>query len=232
MPDIQFEVTHFEEAPQATYARLRVSNMDGLPVACEREFIFAKNRFLATREIVPFEESFEARLAPLWNTDNVGPQIGKHWANTFVHHPMAANGRRGMKSPPVDLLVWFAPRHRRFKGGSLSEPGPLRLTGETGKKQVFTQAITRMLPTGPAPNQTIPTLSLRPLTPTIFMPALMPRAFSCFAIALNCRRCALNSIRAVPNGSYSILRKKTLKSETGNPELPIYMSPPLNESGS
>ena len=110
MPDIRSEVTYFEDTPQATYARVRVQNMDGLPVVYEREFVFAKNRFLATREIVTFEESFEARLALLWNTHNVGPQIGSHWANTFIHQPVANNGTRSMKSPPVDLLVWFAPR--------------------------------------------------------------------------------------------------------------------------
>lgn len=110
MPDIRSEMTYFEDTPQATYARVRVQNMDGLPVVYEREFVFAKNRFLATREIVTFEESFEARLAPLWNTHNVGPQIGSHWANTFIHQPVANNGTRSMKSPPVDLLVWFAPR--------------------------------------------------------------------------------------------------------------------------
>ena len=110
MPDIRSEMTYFEDTPQATYARVRVQNMDGLPVVYEREFVFAKNRFLATREIVTFEESFKARLAPLWNTHNVGPQIGSHWANTFIHQPVANNGTRSMKSPPLDLLVWFAPR--------------------------------------------------------------------------------------------------------------------------
>ena len=110
MPDIRSEMTYFKDTRQATYARVRVQNMDGLPVVYEREFVFAKNRFLATREIVTFEESFEARLAPLWNTHNVGPQIGSHWANTFIHQPVANNGTRSMKSPPVDLLVWFAPR--------------------------------------------------------------------------------------------------------------------------
>ena len=152
MPDIQSEVTYFEETPQATYARLRVSNMDGLPVAYEREFIFAKNRFLATREIVTFEESFEARLAPLWNTHNIGPQIGKHWANTFVHHPVAANGTRSMKSPPVDLLVWFAPRHEaelqvinRLIDDPRAEACPNQVRyvwqgkPEIGEKLVFTQ---------------------------------------------------------------------------------------------
>ena len=46
MPDIQSEVTHFEETEDATYAAIRVKNMDGLPVTYDREFIFVKNRFL------------------------------------------------------------------------------------------------------------------------------------------------------------------------------------------
>ncbi|MCP5520478.1 MAG: hypothetical protein H7A46_02875 [Verrucomicrobiales bacterium] len=109
MPDIRSEVTYFKETPEATLARIRVSNMDGLPVRYEREFIFVKNRFLATRELVTFQESFKARVAPLWNTHNIGPQLGSHWANTFLHQPVAENGARSMKCPPVDLLVWFAP---------------------------------------------------------------------------------------------------------------------------
>lgn len=152
MPDIQSEVTHFEDTPEATYARLRVKNMDGLPVTYEREFIFARNRFLATREIVTFEESFKARLAPLWNTHNVGPQIGTHWANTFIHQPIANNGTRSMKSPPVDLLVWFAPRKDcelkvvdRLLDDPRAEACPNQVryqwegTPEIGEQLVFTQ---------------------------------------------------------------------------------------------
>jgi len=110
MPNIRSEVTYFKDTPQATFARVRVQNMDGLPVLYEREFVFVKNRFLATRELVTFEESFRARVAPLWNTHNIGPQLGRHWANTFIHQPVAENGTRSVKCPPVDLLVWFAPR--------------------------------------------------------------------------------------------------------------------------
>lgn len=110
MPDIQSEVTYFEETPEATYARIRVRNMDGLPVTYEREFVFARNRFLATRERVTFEESFRARVAPLWNTQNIGPQVGPHWANTFLSAPVGDNGNRSLRTPPADLLVWFAPR--------------------------------------------------------------------------------------------------------------------------
>lgn len=110
MPDIESEVTYFEERADATFARVRVKNVDGLPAIYEREFVFVKNRFLATRETITFEESFKARVSPLWNTRNIGPQIGSHWANTFMGSMVASNGRIEMKSPPVDLLVWFAPR--------------------------------------------------------------------------------------------------------------------------
>ena len=84
MPDIQSEVSYFEETKDATYVRVRVENVDGLPVIYEREFIFVKNRFLVSREIVNFEEEFQARISSLWNTQNIGPQIGVHWANTFL----------------------------------------------------------------------------------------------------------------------------------------------------
>jgi hypothetical protein len=152
MPDIRSEVSYFKETPQATYARVRVQNMDGLPVTYEREFVFAKNRFLATREIVTFEEGFAARVTPLWNTHNIGPQVGEHWANTFIHRPVADNGTRSMECPPVDLLVWFAPRRDcqlqvvdRLIEDPRAEacPNQVRYVWEgvpkAGEKQVFTQ---------------------------------------------------------------------------------------------
>ncbi len=152
MPAIRSEVTYFKDTPQATFARVRVQNADGLPVVYEREFVFVKNRFLATREIVTFEESFKARVAPLWNTHNIGPQLGSHWANTFIHQPVADNGTRSAKTPPADLLVWFAPRADcrlqvvdRLIDDPRAEacPNQLRYVWEgkpgTGEKLVFTQ---------------------------------------------------------------------------------------------
>ena len=118
----------------------------------EREFVFVKNRFLATREIVTFEESFKARVAPVWNTHNIGPQIGSHWGNTFIHQPVGENGTRSMKTPPVDLLVWFAPRGDcrleivdRFEVDPRTEacPHQIRYVWEgappSGQQLVFTQ---------------------------------------------------------------------------------------------
>jgi len=152
MPDIRSEVTHFEDTPEATYAKIKVQNPDGLPVVYEREFIFAKNRFLATREIVTFEESFHARVSPLWNTQNIGPQLGNHWANTFMSAPVANNGRSSMKTPPVDLLVWFAPQEdcrlqvvdrMTFDARTTDCPAQLRYawegTSKKGEQKIFTQ---------------------------------------------------------------------------------------------
>jgi hypothetical protein len=152
MPDIQSEVVYFEDRSDATFAHVRVKNMDGLPVTYDREFVFVKNGFLAARETVTFEESFRARVSPLWNTRNIGPQIGAHWANTFMGTLVASNGAVEMRSPPVDLLVWFAPRDdcRLQVVDRLAEdaraiacPAQLRYvwdgTPEAGDKLVFTQ---------------------------------------------------------------------------------------------
>lgn len=152
MPDIQSEVKFFEDRPEATFARVQVKNVDGLPVTYDREFVFVKNRFLATREIVTFEESFKARVSPLWNTRNIGPQVGPHWANTFMGSLVASNGAVEMKAPPAELLVWFAPRKdcRLQVVDRLSEdaraiacPAQLRYvwegTPKAGDKLVFTQ---------------------------------------------------------------------------------------------
>lgn len=152
MPDIRSEVMHFDDTPEATYASVRVYNPDGLPVVYDREFIFVKNRFLVTREIVTFEESFNARISPLWNTQNIGPQLGSHWANTFMSAPVADNGGASMKTPPVDLLVWFAPQadcqlqvvdRMTFDLRTTDCPAQLRYAWEgvveQGEQKVFTQ---------------------------------------------------------------------------------------------
>ena len=152
MPDIRSEVTQFEDTSEVTFAKVKVHNPDGLPVVYEREFIFVKNRFLATRELVTFESSFRARVSPIWNTQNIGPQLGNHWANTFMSAPVADNGRSSMKLPPVDLLVWFAPQEdcrlqvvdrMTFDARTTDCPAQLRYvwegTPQKGDQKIFTQ---------------------------------------------------------------------------------------------
>ena len=91
MQDITSTVEYFHDARAATVARIAAQNPEGLPVRYLREFIFVKNRFLASRETALFEEGFDTRVAALWNTQNVGPQIGAHWANTFISAPIASS---------------------------------------------------------------------------------------------------------------------------------------------
>ena len=110
MPNIWTSVPLIKDTPSATYARVEIQNPEGLPVKIHQEYIFVKNRFLVRRETVLFEESFPARIHSLWNTQNIGPQIGNHWANTFMSAPVASNGKIAMNTPPADLLVWFGPQ--------------------------------------------------------------------------------------------------------------------------
>jgi hypothetical protein len=174
MPDIRSEVSYFEDTSQATFARVRIENLDGLPVLYEREFIFVKNRFLATREIVTFEESFQARVAPLWNTQNIGPQIGSHWANTFISTPVGDNGNRSMKTPPVDLLVWFAPSKDcrlqvvdRFISDPRTRDCPTQIRymwqgmTQIGQKLAFTQVYYPHLPYRPRASSNNPNPGLK-----------------------------------------------------------------------
>ena len=113
-PDLQdkfyqeTDVPEFTDLKGATFATVKVTNYQGFPVTYTREFLFLKNRFLVTRDMPLFEEGFLAQVAPIYNTQNVGPQIGDNWANTFFDAPRQSN--TDLKNPPVDLLVWFAPQ--------------------------------------------------------------------------------------------------------------------------
>ena len=77
-------------------------------------------RHLVTREIVTFEESFPARVAPVWNTHNIGPPLGTHWANTVMHQPVGENGTRSRTTPPP------AAQHTRRDLPGVPEFGTLR----------------------------------------------------------------------------------------------------------
>ena len=110
MQDMMTSVPFLHDTPEATFARVEMQNPEGLPVKVIQEYILAKNRFLVRRETVEFEEPFEAQVASLWNTQNVGPFVGNHWANTFLNAPVASNGQIAMNTPPADLLVYFAPQ--------------------------------------------------------------------------------------------------------------------------
>lgn len=110
MPDMSSSVPFLRDTADATFARVEAQNPEGLPIRVIQEYVLVKNRFLARRETAVFEEGFPARVAAIWNTQNVGPFIGSHWANTFIGAPVASNGQIAMETPPADLLVYFAPQ--------------------------------------------------------------------------------------------------------------------------
>lgn len=58
------------------------------------------SRHPVTPEIVTFEESSPARVVPVWNTHNISPPLGSHWANTVMHQPVGENDTRSRKTPP------------------------------------------------------------------------------------------------------------------------------------
>jgi hypothetical protein len=101
------QLPDFQDLRTATFATVTVSNYQGFPVQATREFLFIKNRFLVARDIPEFQEGFLAQAGPVWNTQNVGPQTGATWANTFFTTPRAFVN---LHTPPQDLLVYFTPQ--------------------------------------------------------------------------------------------------------------------------
>lgn len=104
----EVDVEEFADFRAATVARVAVSDYQGFPVTYTREFVFAKNRFLFCRDTAHFEEGFLARIGPVFNTQNIGPQLGTHWANTYFTWPRAQ--WINTRTPPQDLLVYFGPQ--------------------------------------------------------------------------------------------------------------------------
>lgn len=104
-------VPAMKDAKTATYAVVRVKDYNGYPMTLEREFFFVKNRFCIVRDTARFRESFLARFGPNWLTQNAGPQIGDHWANTYFSKPYAFDVPH--HAPPMDLLVYHAPHDER-----------------------------------------------------------------------------------------------------------------------
>ncbi|MEE8450569.1 MAG: hypothetical protein V3R99_01605 [Thermoguttaceae bacterium] len=108
---MEVTVPTFKEHRLATYAAVDVKDYNGYPMTLRREFLFVKNRFCLVRDTATFRERFDARIGPNWYTQNVGPQVGNHWANTYFTAPIA-HGRK-LHNPQVDLLVYHAPHAER-----------------------------------------------------------------------------------------------------------------------
>jgi hypothetical protein len=153
------QIADFHDLRTATFATVTVSNYQGFPIQATREFLFIKNRFLVARDIPEFQEGFLTEVGPAWNTQNVGPQIGATWANTFFTGPQCGNTI--LHTPPQDLLVYFTPQPGcRLKvldhAANKSKTEPMRYSqlryswrGETqpGQKLLFTQVYYPHAPT-------------------------------------------------------------------------------------
>ena len=161
---------------------------------------------------------------PRCGTPQCRPSTGSHWANTFIHQPVANNGTRSMKSPPVDLLVWFAPRKDcelkvidRLIDDPRAEACPNQVryqwegTPAIGEKLVFTQVYyphspyrARATSNNPNPNTRLRTMNCR-------RPPTLP-AFKSSRTHLKLPCCVLNSLLVRWNGLF-LIRNGTLQIE-------------------
>ena len=95
----------------AVYARVRVAHYMGFPMELVREFLFVKNRLVVTRDRLHPRDSFPAEVANIWNTQDIGPNAGVNWANTYMSCPLGYY--LTYPNPAWDLVVWHAPRPDR-----------------------------------------------------------------------------------------------------------------------
>lgn len=128
-------VEAFADHPLATHARLRVTNYMGFHAAQTRELLFVKNRFVLMRDETAFDDTFRARVGPVWNTQNIGEPRGPNWVDTwFTAHWY--QGVRLYENPPWNLLVYYAPRD----GASLAVTDPPGdPTSAQGQQKVLSQ---------------------------------------------------------------------------------------------
>ncbi|MDP6357954.1 MAG: hypothetical protein QF473_22760 [Planctomycetota bacterium] len=108
---MEVTVPVLSEHKLVTHAVTQTTDFIGFPMKNEREFLFVKNRFVVVRDRAQFEESFLARLGPTWFAENIGPQIGPNWANTFIMTPRAHG--QALLNPPWDLLIVHSPKPDR-----------------------------------------------------------------------------------------------------------------------
>ena len=140
-----------------------------------------------------------------------------------------------MKSPPVDLLVWFAPRKDcelkvidRLIDDPRAEACPNQVryqwegTPAIGEKLVFTKFTIRIRPIGPERPQITPTL-----IPGLRMPMNCRRpptlpAFKSSRTHLKLLCCVLNSLLIRWNGLFLIRKWNPFRLKTYNLHLPFY----------
>jgi hypothetical protein len=109
---METHVDAFSDDPLATHAQLRVANYMGFRAEQTREMLFVKNRFVLVRDDTSFDDSFRARVGPVWNTQHVGRSRGANWTDTWLTAHWYSGTLRLQDNPPWNLLLFYAPRER------------------------------------------------------------------------------------------------------------------------
>lgn len=110
---MEVTVEPFSDHQLATHAVVKVSDYMGFQVDLAREFLFVKNRMVLVRDLLKFRDSFRARIAPAWNTQNVAPKLGPNWVNTFMSYLPRGGIGTYFQPAPRELLIFHAPRPDR-----------------------------------------------------------------------------------------------------------------------
>lgn len=102
------EVECFVDAPLATYAAASVTNYDETATRATRRFLFVKNRFLLVADELRLPADGRYRVSSVFNTQQAVAVPDATAALTWFDAPLCLDVP--LRNPPVDLLVWFAPR--------------------------------------------------------------------------------------------------------------------------
>lgn len=117
--EMKISLPQFYDRKQASYARVRMDNYQGWPLHNERQFLFARGRFLLLKDNLEFTAPWMCRVGPAWQTQNVAPEIGESWANTYVSSLFTTGlglgrGFQRWKNPPQDLIVFHPPQKEYY----------------------------------------------------------------------------------------------------------------------
>jgi hypothetical protein len=92
----------------ATFAQISTLDYMGYPIEATRRVFFVKNRLLVIHDELLFQQAFRGKVTNGFNTRFVGPQVGRHWANTFIGRPRNLNTE--FLAPAIDAVVFFLPQ--------------------------------------------------------------------------------------------------------------------------